>query len=218
MREVLIDHINKFLTNNSDWFLSEAEIQIKLAQYLYCSKYYDNIFVEYCIESHKSRVNPWFKNKKNYIDIVVRKGKNYIPIEIKFRTSKQKLERQVFGSSQKYELAEQKAHNEGCYIFWKDVKRIELLKERYCLKYSGVVLFITNDVRYSKMPKSGVQYYHFSIHEGRKVKKGAKLFWSKKGGKLNYKRAKNFPEFTLSKNYSIIWQNMNIPNHRYVLV
>jgi hypothetical protein len=143
------------------FFHSEEEVQILLAKYLLNTGQYDDIFVEYYVNRELVPNYPWNNDKKISVDIVVRVENNYIPIEIKYKTKRQIFPHHVFGSQTYVELAEQGAQNEGCYSFWKDVKRIELLHETFNLNYEGLVLFITNDPSYLNPPRPDVQYGPF---------------------------------------------------------
>jgi hypothetical protein len=218
MRENLINQINTFLGNHFGFFHSEEEVQILLAKYLLNTGQYDDIFVEYYVNRELVPNYPWNNDKKISIDIVVRVENNYIPIEIKYKTKRQIFPHHVFGSQTNVELAEQGAQNEGCYSFWKDIKRIELLYETFNLNYAGLVLFITNDLSYLNPPRADVQYGPFSIHNGRQVAQGTFLNWDGTRKAIKADRAEKFPGFTISRNYTINWQNLNILNHKYILM
>lgn len=218
MRQTLINHINTFLANHHGFFHSEEEVQILLAKYLLNTGEYDDIYVEYYVSRRLIPNYPWNNDKKISVDIVVRFENNYIPIEIKYKTKRQIFPHHVFGSQTNLELAEQRAKNEGCYSFWKDIKRIELLHETFNLKYGGLVLFITNDLSYLRQPRPDVQYGPFSIHQGRQVEQGNILNWDGTRKAIKANRAENFPGFTISRNYTINWQNLKILNHKYILI
>jgi hypothetical protein len=212
MREQLIKNIACFLDNYEGIFLSEAEIQIKLAKYLIETNDYNDVFVEYYVNTEVIESYPW-ATEKIFIDIVVRKEKDYIPIEIKFKTKSQEFQQNVFGSQFSVELGEQKAHNVGRYSFWKDIKRIELIQDKFALSNPGVVLFITNDKKYIEKPKKKNKDALFLIHEDREITEGSSLDWE-----VSENRARKFPGFTLSKRYTINWKSMKINNHHYLLL
>jgi hypothetical protein len=218
MRDNLINQIGTFLENHKGFFHSEEEVQILLAKYLLNSGQYDDIFVEYYVNRELVPNYPWNNDKKISIDIVVRVENNYIPIEIKYKTTRQIFPHHVFGSQTNVELAEQGAQNEGCYSFWKDIKRIELLHETFNLNYAGLTLFITNDLSYLNEPRPDVQYGPFSIHNGRQVAQGTFLNWDVTRKAIKADRAKKFPGFTISRNYTINWQNLKILDHKYILM
>lgn len=212
MRQTLINHIHTFLSNHVGFFHSEEEVQILLANYLLNTCEYDDILVEYYINRQLIFNYPWNNDKKISVDIVVRVDNDYIPIEIKYKTKRQIFPHYVFGSQTNVELAEQKAKNEGCYSFWKDIKRIEIFQEIFNLNNSGLVLFITNDLSYFRQPRAAVQYGPFSIHQGRQVNRGAFLNWDDSRKAIKSARAEKFPGFKLSNDYTINWQDLNIVN------
>lgn len=218
MRENLANQIRTFLGNHVGFFHSEEEVQILLAKYLLNTGQYDDIFVEYNVNRELVPNYPWNNDKKISVDMVIRVENNYIPIEIKYKTKRQTFPHHVFGFLTYVELAKQGARNEGCYSFWKDIKRIELLQETCNLNYAGLVLFITNDLSYLNPPRTDVQYGPFSIHNGRQVAQGAFLNWNGARKAIQADRAKKFPGFTISRNYIINWQNLNILNHKYILI
>lgn len=218
MRQTLINNINTFLANHVGFFHSEEEVQILLAKYLLNTGEYDDIFVEYYVNRQLIHNYPWNNDKKISVDIVVRVDNNYIPIEIKYKTKRQIFPHHVFGSQTNVELAEQGAQNEGCYSFWKDIKRIEILQETFNLNNSGLVLFITNDLSYLRQPRADVQYGPFSIHQGRQVVQDYFLNWDDTRKAIKADRAEKFPGFTIANDYTINWQDLNIENHKYILV
>jgi hypothetical protein len=218
MRQTLINHITTFLTNFVGFFHSEEEVQILLAQHLLNTGLYDNVFVEYYVNRQLIPNYPWNNDKKISVDIVIRIDNDFIPIEIKYKTKRQVFPHHVFGSQTNVELAKQGAQNEGCYSFWKDIKRIEIFKETFNLINSGLVLFITNDLSYLNQPRADVQYGPFSIHQGRQVVQGSFLNWDATIKPIRPERAEKFPGLTMSNSYTINWQDLNIENHKYILI
>ncbi len=218
MREKLKEQIHNFLQNYEGFFHSESEVQILLAKYLLETDNYDNVFVEYNISRDLIPDYPWVNDKKISIDIVIQQKSNYIPIEIKYKTRKQTFPHQVFGSETNVSLLNQGAQNEGCYSFWKDLRRLEIIKETFKLKQSGIVLFITNDQSYLNEPRQNVQYGPFSIHQGRKVSNSKVLKWDATLREIKISRAQKFPELKMSNDYAIDWNDLKIINHKYLLV
>lgn len=217
MRDKIINHITGFLDSFTKCFHSEEEVQLLIAQHLINTKAFGDVYVEYYLNRLLIPDYPW-SNKKLSVDIVVRNNNDYIPIEIKFKTKKQVFPYSVFGSETNVELADQSAQNEGCYSFWKDLKRLEIIRETFQLKYSGILIFITNDSSYLKHPRQDVQYEPFSIHQGRQVNKGEFLNWNSTKKPITIERAAKFPGFTISNSYAITWKDMLIENHKYILL
>ncbi len=146
--------------NNQELFFNERDFQMHLAVWLMNSHKYDNVYLEYYIP-HKTLDKD--ANEKIYIwgnelrlDIVVQKGEEYLPIELKYKhkgdkdVGKKTLSR--FGEDinandrEKFEIMKsQHAHGRGLYGFWKDVRRLEIISNRYRHVVGGLVVFLTND-------------------------------------------------------------------------
>ena len=213
MRNQILQQIRTALGLRNSFFLREIDIQIYLANYFIDSKLFDNIYVEYNIQSKLIPNYPW--TDKVYIDIVLEKEGLFYPIEIKYKTIKQTLPLMVFGSNINVSLAKQGATNIGCYSFWKDVKRIEMVESSFKNVERGIVLFVSNDPDYQKAPKNeNVGYSQFSIHQGRFIPANSLLNWNG-----NLKIAKKLPPILIKYDYTINWNPLtNIPNHNYILV
>ena len=218
MREKLKKEIHNFLRNYEGFFHSESEVQILLANYLMGTRYYDNVFIEYNVSKGLIPNYPWANDKKISIDIVIQQKNNFIPIEVKYKTRKQTFPHKVFGSITNVTLSNQGAKNEGCYSFWKDIKRLEIIKETFKLHHSGILLFITNDHSYLNHPRPSVQYGPFSIHQKRQIKNGVDLNWDTTKKDINPIRAKKFPGFNISNDYKIFWNDLKIKEHKYILI
>jgi hypothetical protein len=218
MREQIIREISIALGQRNDYFIRERDIQLYLANYFINSGLFDNVFIEYHVPSNLVNDYPWSDKNKIFIDIVLEKDEKFYPIEIKYKTTAQILPFLVFGQNVNVSLGDQSAKNIGCYDFWKDVKRIELITETFNLNDFGLVLFITNDSSYFVHPSPKVQYGPFSIHEGRQVLQKSFLNWDDSKKSISPEKALNFPGFKISKDYKINWQNLNLENHKYILV
>lgn len=218
MREVLRNQILTFLNNQTSFFHSEEEIKLLLGQHLIATGLYNNIFIEYNVNCNLLPNYPWNNDKRLSIDIVVEQNNSFIPVEIKFKTKRQIFPYHVFGSQVNVELTNQKAQNEGCYSFWKDVKRMEILKERFNQEHIGFVLFISNDSLYQKQPRQNVQYEPFSIHQNRQVIGGTILNWNATKKPIKETRQLKFPQITLTNDYTISWQDMNLTDHKFILL
>lgn len=209
MREILIKKIEESINSSTRPFLREQDIQMKIINDLNNSDIeIDNIFFEYNIKTIllNNHDYPWVKDKNIFIDIVVEiKGKFY-PIEIKYKTIKQEFGQNIFGENGLLISTEKHgASNLGCYDLWKDVKRLEVIKDRFVNVQKGIILFVTNDESYKRLPKKDeVGYAKFSIYEGRDIVARTDLFWN---GELAI--AESRPSFTLNDNYLIKWNELN---------
>ncbi len=214
MRQQTLQYIQTALQNFNGFFHSEEEIQLFLADCLRSARFYDNVFVEYYVSKQLIPNYHWQNDKKVSIDIVLQKQNSYLPLEIKYKTAFQLFPHFVFGSNHNVQLHDQKAQNEGCYSFWKDVRRIELFHSTFPNVGRGIVLFVTNDISYKRQARANCGYEPFSIHEGRQVAANTFLTWN---GNIPEKRVEKFPGFPIDNTYSITWTPMNVPRHYYIL-
>jgi hypothetical protein len=214
MRQQTSQYIRTALQNFNGFFHSEEEIQLYLADYLRRTNFYDNVFVEYYVSKQLIPNYHWQNDKKIAVDIVLQKDNVYLPLEIKYKTAFQVFPHFVFGTNHNVQLNDQKAQNEGCYSFWKDVRRIELFHSTFQTVEKGLVLFITNDSSYRRQARANCGYEPFSIHQGRQVASNTFLTWN---GNIPEKRVEKFPGFSVDSAYSINWTTLNIPQHYYIL-
>ena len=141
-------------------FNNERSLQLALAQYLKQSGNYDDVIMEYLIPKEiiakKASQMPdfYWSDDNMYIDIVVRKGDEYVPIELKYVTDsftphgKEGNGVATNFLGQTYlpveVLKRHSAQDIRCYDFWKDVKRIEFLRETFPKVIGGFCLILTN--------------------------------------------------------------------------
>lgn len=101
---------------------------------------------------------PW-KNESNVrIDIVLELEGEFYAIELKYKTALDTIdgldrfgEKGLNGVRPK----NQGAQNYGAYEFWKDVKRLELLRLRFPSVVGAMAIFLTNDKSYKNPPRKG---------------------------------------------------------------
>lgn len=197
-----------FLEGNKELLFNERDIQMHLATWLRNSaNHYDDVDVEYYV--------PW-QELENYVwkselrlDIVVKKDGEYCPIELKYKTKK--VERQI---SRFDELLDEKvivmknqgAQDLGMYDFWKDVRRIELVRNRFERVKGGLAVFVTNDVFYTKVSKSSSNHYLFGMAGD--VTRLKQKHW------LNPKStcAETHKNFDVEQAYDIVWHSREIDN------
>lgn len=214
MRQQILDQIVLALEIRNINFIREQDIQLYLADHFRRSKIFNNVFIEYHIPRKLISNYEWSDINNIYIDIVLEKDNLFYPIEIKYKTEEQILPLSIFGQNINIKLKRQGANNIGCYDFWKDIKRLELLEQTFTNVKRGIVLFVTNDVKYLKLPSNkNVGYAQFSINQGREIANNSCLKWN---GDLSI--ANKRPGFTLNNDYSINWNKMNIQEHHYLLI
>ena len=184
--------IDKFLSTDRLFFINENDFQSCLALYLSkCPNDY-KVYSEYLIPIENGSIQdyPWHE-KTISIDLVVEKDDEFVPIELKYKTRSIDEPTLIyrFGNSLKVKqlIKDQSAQDIGRYAFWKDVKRLELLKERFENVVGGIAAFVTNDESYTTAPKSNkaplVGYYDFRMYSptGEDKQITGKLCWRENG-------------------------------------
>ena len=198
-----------------DNIFNEKDLQFQLATYLKSRALDSTIYLEYFIpskylfktEKEKNADNyPWDSNL--YIDIVVEKEGSYIPIELKFKTISPKSNICIERFGEKMEASDliknHGAQDLGLYGFWKDVKRLEVLKEKF---YNSIIccfaIFITNDGYYLNEHNPNNNCYLFSMSNG---VKSVNKEWKIKSSVC----CKNNPDFKVLKKYEIQWNSLKL--------
>ena len=164
-----LNHLLGFVRSIDKTIFNERDLQVYLADKLRGLNYYDEIDLEYrlpkgCNRHFDEGYEPW-ETEQPSIDIVVRKGRSYIPIELKYKLKSFKGNFTRFGEPPFDSVSlikDQSAQNIGRYQFWKDVKRLELLDESYKNVVGGIALFVTNDPNYL-ITKTGTDYEQFGM-------------------------------------------------------
>ena len=206
--EIVCTDVFAFLENNNELLFNERDFQMHLTTWLQNSaNHYDDVDVEYYV--------PW-QELENYVwkselrlDIVVKKDGEYCPIELKYKTKK--VERKI---SRFDELLDEKvivmknqgAQDLGMYDFWKDVRRIELVRNRFERVKGGLAVFVTNDVFYTKVSKSSSNHYLFGMTG--EVTRLKYKHW----GNPESMCAKTHPNFDVEQTYYIEWHSRKTDN------
>lgn len=217
-----IAHFFESKKKSSDVFCNECDLQLQLARYLSCSsRGYDKIHLEYFIPSHaveqqmkdKLLSEPDYKAQNLYIDIVVEKDGEFLPIELKYKTVPLNKEISCFGETVNGEnlLKNHGARDLGAYDFWRDVSRIECLIKRFNNVKNGIALFVTNDKGYWTLPKVGTNpnYANFSMKDG--------AHSQKKTWQDDTVMSVSRPSFNVNKEYELEWKDYDLP-FRYCLL
>ena len=132
LQDLVQTDILLFLDNNNELLFNERDFQMHLATYLRESKHYDDVDVEYYVPQTELKDYVWQSELR--IDIVVRKEEKYFLIELKYKTKKVEKEIARLGEFLKNKVVVMKnqgAQDLGMYDFWKDVRRIELVRNRF---------------------------------------------------------------------------------------
>ena len=215
----LRNDVEDFIRTNSDLLFNECELQIRLTSHLDSSGHYDKVYVEYAVPIKELQVRsskqlsgtyfPW-KNDM-YVDIVVEKDGAFAAVELKYATypvNNHTITR--FGQpllSGSLIIKNQSAIDIKMYNYWKDVRRIEVLRQCYPSMVGGIALLVTNNSAFWNNPKAGVNYAAFSTHHGHTVGPGV-LSWAPTPSPT---RVSDHPDFMLQNGYTCNWANTAIP-------
>lgn len=207
----------QFLSGESVLFSNESDLQLRLSYCLKHSGHYDRVEVEYYVPFQElQRLNPSL-NRTNfpwgsdlYIDIVVEKDGQFVPIELKYPTMDIWVAFTRFGVDVQAHVPMPKkdgAQNIHRYNYWKDVRRIEALRQAYGPTIvGGLAIMVTNDPSYQSNPTNpDVGYANFSIKNGRTVNQpqNRNMRWQN-----GVSVANNHLDFQIDGSYSIHWQPM----------
>ncbi|MCR4565103.1 MAG: hypothetical protein K5651_03315 [Bacteroidales bacterium] len=202
LAEEIISDIQKFFEKNTELLFNERDFQMRLAlHFMNSNNHYDDVDLEYHIpvgfnQKFDKDYASW-KTEKPSIDLVIRKGKEYVPIELKYKLKAVKGSISRFGVDNKKSIEiipNQSAQNLGRYAFWKDVKRIELVKKHFDTVNCGFAVFLTNDESYLSA-KPGSDYYPFRMNSESIIT--GHLDWLEKKDK--------YPAIDLNGKYTIEW-------------
>lgn len=206
--DIVQQDVFAFLEGNEELLFNERDFQMHLATWLRKSANdYDDVDVEYYV--------PW-QELENYIwrselrlDIVVKKDGEYCPVELKYKT--QKVERKISRfdellSDEVVVMKNQGAQDLGMYDFWKDIRRVELVRNRFKKVKNGLAVFVTNDVSYTKDSKSSSNHYLFGMTG--EVTRLKYKHW----GNPESTCAKTHPNFDVEQTYDIEWHSRKTDN------
>lgn len=143
-------------------FVSEADMQFAFAWAI--KELYPEAIIrlEYCPEFDLNM----------HIDILVIINNEWIPIELKYKTKGCIKEL----DSEKFYLKNQGAKDIGCYLYLKDIERIEKVKDNINNFSKGYSIFLTNELSYTRSPKRVNTFYEQFALGDDTIKKG-KLDW-----------------------------------------
>lgn len=192
-----------FLKSNKELLFNERDFQMHLATWLRNSyNNYDDVDVEYYVPSQVLDHYIWKSELR--LDIVVKKDGEYCPVELKYKTKKVKRQITRFDEDLTDDVVVMKnqgAQDLGMYDFWKDVRRVELVRNRFQRVKGGLAVFVTNDEFYTKGSKETSNNYLFNMSAGKAHSK--QKHWANPESTC----AKTHPNFEVEKAYSIEWHN-----------
>ena len=203
--DIVRQDVFAFLESNDELLFNERDFQMHLATWLRNSaNHYDDVDVEYYVP--RSELENYVWDSELRLDIVVKKGGEYCPVELKYKTKK--VERQITRFDEALHdkvvvMKNQGAQDLGMYDFWKDVHRVELVRRRFAKVKGGLAVFVTNDALYTKASKPTSNNYLLNMNEG---------VHSREKHWLNPEStcAKTHPDFEVEQEYRIEWHNREI--------
>lgn len=207
--DIVQQDIFAFLESNEELLFNERDFQMHLATWLRKSANdYDDVDVEYYVP--KTELPNYVWDSELRLDIVVKKDGEYCPVELKYKTKK--VERQISRFDEILDdkvvvMKNQGAQDLGMYDFWKDVRRIELVRNRFAKVKGGLAIFVTNDALYTKASRPESNNYLLNMNEG---KHSVIKHWQNENSacaKMN-----SYKSFEVEKEYSINWHHRNVDN------
>lgn len=200
----------KFLQNNEELLFNERDFQMHLATWLRKSdNAYDDVDVEYYVPNKELDNYIWESELR--LDIVVKKNDEYCPVELKYKTKK--VERKITRfdemlSDDVVVMKNQGAQDLGMYDFWKDVRRVELVRNRFARVKGGLAVFLTNDEAYTKAGRPTSNNNMLTMENGLHPRQ---KHWLKPETTC----ARTHKNFEVEKEYYIEWHNMEIDNVKF---
>ena len=185
-----IELVIEKLRNKRKIFVSEADFQLEMAWIIKEQYPHAKVRLEYC---------PTF-DFNMHIDILVIINNKWIPIELKYKTKGciKNIDDEIFN------LKNHGAKDVNCYLYLKDIQRIERIKDNVSEFDVGYTVFITNELSYLRKPlKSDCVYTQFSLEDGT-TKKGV-LNWSDNASYGTKKNCEN--PIVLKNEYKIKWND-----------
>lgn len=188
---------------------NERDFQMHIATYLKETGHYDDVDIEYFVPTDMLDGYKDLWNSELRLDILVRKGAEYCPVELKYKTKLIKSSLKRFGVevNDVVIVKNQGAQDLGMYGFWKDVKRVEMVKERFDSVKSGLSVFLTNDESYKKPSRATSNNREFCMCEGINSKS---KHWQRES-----KITVGYKGFDLSREYRITWNEANFGGYQF---
>ncbi len=192
MSEFNIESIITNLQQRRQLFVSEADFQLEMAWVIKELYPASKVRLEYT-----PRFNP-----DMHIDILVIFDNNWIPIELKYKTKG--CTYNLNGDF--YYLKNHGAKDVNCYLYLKDIQRIETIKNHVPFFQEGYTVFLTNEQSYLKAPlKNNCIYKAFSLEDG--IEKTGTLDWSPEASDGTKKNCEE--PIILNQKYKISWKEFS---------
>ena len=207
--EIVRQDVFAFLESYNELLFNERDFQMHLATWLRNSaNHYEDVDVEYYVP--KTELDNYIWDSELRLDIVVKKDGEYCPVELKYKTKK--VESQISRFDEMLDdkvvvMKNQGAQDLGMYDFWKDVRRVELVRNRFKNVKGGLAVFVTNDLLYTKASRQNSNNYLLNMTEG---KHSVIKHWQNEDSACA--KMKSYKSFEVEKEYSIEWHHRNVDN------
>ena len=166
--DLVRDDIRNFLDGCDELLFNERDLQMHLALRLRESHQgSDDVDLEYYVPRNERDGDVWESEPR--LDMVVRKGDEFLPVELKYKTRSISRRIERFGELLREEtevVKKQGAQDLGRYDFWKDIRRVELVRSRFAAVKNGLAVFVTNDPSYLKAGKASSNHVALSMEAG----------------------------------------------------
>lgn len=197
--------IEQYLASKQDFWFNEDDLQHGLAMFLEKTGHYDKVLLEYYLPKDTLPAYSKVWDSDVYIDMVVSKNGEFVPIELKYRTCELTANFIRFGE----DLGRSKilqcgdAMSKSLYEIWKDVRRLECVKARFNNVHGGLFVLVSCNKRYFE-GKIRPTTNHINLSTLPSLK-AAGCHWLR----ANAKTALPLPGFDLDHSYPIEWVKMN---------
>ena len=195
--------------SHQEILFNERDFQMHLATHLKETRHYDDVDLEYFVPTDMLNGYKDLWDSELRLDILVRKGEEYCPVELKYKTKQIKSSLKRFGVTvdDVVVVKNHGAQDLGMYGFWKDVKRIEMVKDRFDAVKSGLSVFLTNDESYKKPSRETSNNREFCMCEGLNPKS---KHWQREA-----KITAAYKGFNLSRDYYIKWNETDFGGYKF---
>lgn len=208
----LTEHIIEFIEHQDELMFNERDFQMQLAVAFRESGDYDDVEVEYFIPNSEviSKGYEWDSDLR--LDIVVKRDGKFAVVELKYPTRRVVTDIKRFDNilSGVEIVKNHGAQDIVSYNFWKDVRRIEIIRALFPDSVEGgIAVLLTNDAFYTRGPRHGSICEAFSTADGRTGIHGL-LEWTRPTA-----TSKGLPPFSLEGWYSLKWEDVEIENNKF---
>ncbi len=215
-KSILIDcltvDINAFIEQQQELMFNERDFQMQLAVGLRASGRYDDVDVEYFIPNSVAAARGYEWDSDLRLDIVVRRGGEFAVVELKYPTRRIVTDIKRFDTLLPgVEIVKQHgAQDIVSYNFWKDVRRVEIIRALFPGHVAGgIAVMLTNDPYYTRGPRGNTIWDAYSTADGRTGVHGP-MHWSRITA-----TSSRYAPFTLTGDYAVHWHPTAIDGHPF---